>query len=85
VIAGTVPYALDRRAERRRRAVRRRDRAHARRGRAERAHLDPAPDLGDLLIAAGLHAGPDVLVLPVIAALGGGVTSAWLLLTRIDA
>ena len=39
-----------------------------------------------ILIAAGLHAGPDVLVLlPVIAALGGGVTSAGLLLTRIDA
>jgi hypothetical protein len=42
-----------------------------------------------LLLVAGVllifdvHAGLDVLVLPVLAALGGGVTSAWLLLTKI--
>jgi hypothetical protein len=36
-----------------------------------------------LLIALGLNAGLDVLVLPVIAALIGGVASAWLLLTKI--
>ncbi len=36
-----------------------------------------------ILVAFGLHAGLYVLVLPVIAALGGGVASAWLLLTKI--
>ena len=36
-----------------------------------------------LLVALGLHAGLYVLVLPVIAALAGGVVSAWLLLTKI--
>ena len=42
-----------------------------------------------LLLAAGVllvvrvDAGLDLLVLPVLVALGGGVTSAWLLLTRI--
>jgi hypothetical protein len=36
------------------------------------------------LIAAGVHAGLYVLVLPIIAALVGGVASAWLLLTRIN-
>lgn len=36
-----------------------------------------------VLLVLGLHAGLDVLVLPVIAALAGGVVSAWLLLTKI--
>jgi hypothetical protein len=36
-----------------------------------------------VLLVFGLHAGLDVLVLPVIAALAGGVVSAWLLLTKI--
>ena len=39
---------------------------------------------GGLLIA-GLHAGLDVLILPVAVALAGGVTSAWLLLTKLPA
>ena len=38
-----------------------------------------------VVIAAGAHAGLYVLVVPVVAALAGGVASAWLLLTRIDA
>ena len=38
-----------------------------------------------VVIAAGVHAGLYVLVVPVVAALAGGVASAWLLLTRIDA
>ncbi|MGH2881571.1 MAG: hypothetical protein ACRDPA_02530 [Solirubrobacteraceae bacterium] len=37
------------------------------------------------LIAAGVHAGLYVLVVPIIAALVGGVASAWLLLTRTGA
>ena len=37
------------------------------------------------VIAAGVHAGLYILVLPVVTALAGGVASAWLLLTRIDA
>lgn len=37
---------------------------------------------GGLLIF-GVDAGLDVLVLPVLAGLAGGVTSAWLLLTKI--
>lgn len=36
-----------------------------------------------LLVALGVHAGLYVLVVPVIAALAGGVASAWLLLTKI--
>jgi hypothetical protein len=35
------------------------------------------------LLIAGLHAGLDVLLLPVLVALVGGVVSAWLLLTKI--
>jgi hypothetical protein len=35
------------------------------------------------LLAFNVHAGLDLLVLPVLVALGGGVTSAWLLLTKI--
>ncbi len=38
-----------------------------------------------LLLAFGVQAGLDVLVLPVLVALAGGVTSAWLLLTKIPA
>lgn len=38
-----------------------------------------------VVIAAGVHAGLYVLVVPVVAALAGGVTSAWVLLSRIDA
>jgi hypothetical protein len=36
-----------------------------------------------LLLVFDVHAGLDVLVLPVLAALGGGVTTAWLLLIKI--
>jgi hypothetical protein len=36
-----------------------------------------------LLVFFGVHAGLDVLVLPVVVALAGGVISAWLLLTKI--
>ena len=36
-----------------------------------------------LLLAFGVHAGLDVLVVPALAALAGGVVSAWLLLTKI--
>ena len=36
-----------------------------------------------LLLVFGAHAGLDVLVVPVLVALAGGVTSAWLLLTKI--
>jgi uncharacterized membrane-anchored protein len=36
-----------------------------------------------VLLLFGLHAGLDVLVLPVMTALAGGVVSAWLLLTKI--
>jgi hypothetical protein len=36
-----------------------------------------------VLLAFNVHAGLDLLVLPVLVALGGGVTSAWLLLTKI--
>jgi hypothetical protein len=36
-----------------------------------------------LLLVFGAHAGLDVLVLPVLGALAGGVTSAWLLLTKL--
>lgn len=36
-----------------------------------------------VLLVFGLHAGLDVLVVPVLAALVGGVVSAWLLLTKI--
>jgi hypothetical protein len=39
--------------------------------------------IAGLLLAFGVDAGLDVLVLPVIAGLAGGVTSAWLLLTKI--
>lgn len=35
------------------------------------------------LLVLGVHAGLYVLVLPVLTALTGGVTSAWLLLTKI--
>ncbi len=41
--------------------------------------------ISGVLVAAGVHAGLDVLVVPIVAALAGGVASAWLLLTRIDA
>jgi hypothetical protein len=36
-----------------------------------------------VLLVFGLHTGLDVLVVPVLAALAGGATSAWLLLTKI--
>ena len=39
--------------------------------------------LAGLLLVLRLHAGLDVLVLPVLVALSGGVISAWLLLTKI--
>jgi hypothetical protein len=38
-----------------------------------------------LLLVAGLHAGLYVLVAPIVVALGGGVISTWLLLTRLPA
>lgn len=37
------------------------------------------------VIAAGVHAGLYILVVPVVTALAGGVASAWLLLTRLEA
>ena len=39
--------------------------------------------IAGLLLIFGLDAGFDVLVVPVLVALAGGVTSAWLLLTKI--
>lgn len=39
--------------------------------------------IAGLLLVFGVRAGLDVLVSPVVFALGGGVTSAWLLLTKI--
>jgi hypothetical protein len=36
-----------------------------------------------LLLLFGVYAGLDVLILPVLVALAGGVTSAWLLLTKL--
>jgi hypothetical protein len=36
-----------------------------------------------VLLVFGLDAGLDVLVAPVFVGLAGGVTSAWLLLTKI--
>jgi hypothetical protein len=37
------------------------------------------------LVAAGVNAGLYVLVVPIVAALVGGVASAWLLLTKLEA
>ena len=39
--------------------------------------------IAGLLLVFGLGAGLDVLVLPVLVALAGGIVSAWLLLTKI--
>jgi hypothetical protein len=39
--------------------------------------------LAGLLLLLGVHAGLYVLVWPVLVALAGGVTSAWLLLTKL--
>ena len=39
--------------------------------------------IAGLLVAFGVRAGLDILVLPVITALGGGVASAWLLPTTL--
>jgi hypothetical protein len=39
--------------------------------------------IAGVLLIFDLRAGLDVLVAPVVAALAGGVTSAWLLLTKI--
>ena len=39
--------------------------------------------IAGLLLVFGLHAGLDVLVLPVLVALAGGIASAWLPLTKI--
>ena len=41
--------------------------------------------IAGLLLVFGVHGGLDVLILPVIVALAGGVTSAWLLLTKMPA
>jgi hypothetical protein len=41
--------------------------------------------IAGVLVAVGVHAGLYVTVLPVITALAGGVTSAWLLLTKVPA
>ncbi len=85
VITGIAMLALDRRA--RAGASERDDRA-----RDVASILDAvAPNtvtsalllVAGVLLVFGLHAGLDVLVLPVIAALAGGVVSAWLLLTKI--
>jgi hypothetical protein len=85
VMAGAGMLALDRRA---------RSGADASGGQTIARVLDAvAPNavtsvlvlVSGALIAAGVHAGLYVLVVPVIAALVGGVASAWLLLTRINA
>ncbi len=85
VIAGSVMLILDRRA--RVGPSRRDSTAHA-----VASLLDVvAPNavtsilllIAGLLLVLGLHAGLDVLVLPVLVALAGGVISAWLLLTKI--
>jgi hypothetical protein len=39
--------------------------------------------IAGILLVAGVDAGLDVLILPVLFALAGGVASAWLLLTKI--
>jgi hypothetical protein len=39
--------------------------------------------IAGVLLVFGLHAGLDVLVLPVLVALAGGIMSAWLLLTKL--
>ena len=39
--------------------------------------------IAGLLLVFGVQAGLDVLVLPVLVAVAGGVASAWLLLTKI--
>jgi hypothetical protein len=36
-----------------------------------------------VLLIFGVRAGLDVVVLPVLVALAGGVTSAWLVLTKV--
>lgn len=41
--------------------------------------------IAGVLLVFNLRAGLDVVVLPMLAALGGGVASAWLLLTKIPA
>ncbi|HEY1511902.1 MAG TPA: hypothetical protein VGF93_23045 [Solirubrobacteraceae bacterium] len=41
--------------------------------------------LSGVLIIFHVHAGLDLLVLPVLVALAGGVASAWLLLTTVAA
>jgi hypothetical protein len=38
--------------------------------------------ISGLFIAAGVHTGLYIMVVPVVAVLGGGVVSAWLLLIR---
>ena len=48
----------------------------------QRHHFHPAPHRRPLLVF-DVSAGLDALVLPVLVALAGGVTSAWLLLTKI--
>jgi hypothetical protein len=80
VIAGAGLYVLDRRARAQRSTQ------------AIGRWLDvvvPSTAISLLLLAAGIvlvigvHAGLYVLVGPVLAALAGGVASAWLLLTKI--
>jgi hypothetical protein len=39
--------------------------------------------IAGLFLVSRLHAGLDVLVVPVVVALAGAVTSAWLLLTGL--
>jgi hypothetical protein len=39
--------------------------------------------IAGLVLVFGVHAGLDVLIVPVLVALAGGVTSAWLLLTKM--
>lgn len=39
--------------------------------------------IAGLLLVFGIHAGLDVLVVPVAVALAGGITGAWLLLTKL--
>jgi hypothetical protein len=39
--------------------------------------------IAGVLLVLGVHAGLDVLVVPVVVALAAGITGAWLLLTKI--
>jgi hypothetical protein len=50
---------------------------------ADAGCLAPNLIISVLVLVSGVHAGLYVLVAPMLIALAGGVTSAWLLLTRV--